>query len=419
MRSALTMLGIFIGVAAVIAMVAVGQGASASVKEQIQSLGTNLVIVLPGATTANGVRAGYGSNSTLTTADAEAIQKEDSAVALVSYMNRQVTQLVNGNHNWSTTVNGVTPSYLDIRDWPVVVGRAFNDDESRSGAAVCLLGQTVVKNLFDASEDPVGATIRIKNVPMQVVGVLATKGQSNFGQDQDDVVLMPFKTAERRVLGVAGATPAAANTNSVFNSANVRPGVLGQPPKIMGVVHMIYTKASTSEQIDEAQNQIRQTLDRRHRVASPDDEDFTVRSLTDIAQASEDTTRIMTLLLATVASISLVVGGIGIMNILLVSVTERTREIGIRMAIGARRIHILLQFLVEAVFLSALGGIAGVILGVVASKLISYFATWPTFVSPVAIAGGFLFSAAVGVFFGYYPAYKASMLDPIDALRYE
>jgi macrolide transport system ATP-binding/permease protein len=418
MRSALTMLGIFIGVAAVIAMVAVGQGASASVKAQIQSLGTNLLIVLPGATTSNGVRAGYGTTSTLTVTDAEAIRKEDPAVAVTSYLDRQVAQVVNANKNWSTSINGVTASYFELRDWAVVSGRAFSEEEQRSANGVCLLGQTVVTNLFGENQDPVGAIIRVKNVPLRVLGTLAIKGQSNWGQDQDDVVLMPFETAERKVLGVAAASSAPA-ANSAFNSTTVRTGVFGGSPKIMGVVNQIYAKAINSDEIDSAQQQIEQTLRRRHHIRAGQDADFTVRSLTEIARASEDTSRIMTLLLAAVASISLLVGGIGIMNILLVSVTERTREIGIRMAIGARRIHILLQFLVEAVFLSALGGIAGVILGIAASKLISILAEWPILLSPVAISGGFLFSAAVGIFFGYYPAHKASMLDPIEALRYE
>ncbi|HKD67270.1 MAG TPA: ABC transporter permease [Candidatus Binataceae bacterium] len=440
MRSALTMLGVFIGVAAVIATVAVGQGASASVREQIQSLGSNMVVVLPGATTSNGVRAGFGSTSTLTVADADAILKEAPSVAAVSYMDRQVAQVVNSDDNWSTSINGVTPSYLSVREWPVAEGRNFTEEEARSGATVCLLGQTVANNLFGEGENPVGSIIRVKNVPMRVIGVLTAKGQSNFGQDQDDVVLMPFNTAERKVLGTSqvSATVAASSTGStnpvlnpyaglpsttasspVYQSSTALVSPFGSPPKISGVVNIIFIQANSADTTDAALDSARQILHRRHRIASGQDDDFTVRSLADIAQASESAGRVLTLLLGTVASISLLVGGIGIMNILLVSVTERTREIGIRKAIGARRVQILLQFLVEAILLSALGGLAGIVLGVVASKLISALAGWPVLVSPVAVAGGFMFSALIGIFFGYYPASKASMLDPIEALRYE
>ena len=440
MRSALTMLGVFIGVAAVIATVAVGEGASASVRQQIQSLGSNLVIVLPGATTSNGVRAGFGSTSTLTVADADAILKESPAVSAVSYLDRQVAQVVNGDRNWSTSINGVTPAYLSVREWPVVAGRNFTEEESRSGASVCLLGQTVVNNLFGEGEDPIGAIIRVKNVPMRVIGVLTPKGQSNFGQDQDDVVLMPFNTAERKVLGTSqvSATVAASSTGStnpvlnpyvglpsttasspVYQSGNTLGNPFGSPPKIAGVVNMIFIQAANANSIPAAQDSAQQTLHRRHHITAGHDDDFTVRNLSDIAQASESASRVLTLLLGTVASISLLVGGIGIMNILLVSVTERTREIGIRKAIGARRVQILLQFLVEAILLSAMGGLAGIALGIVASELISAIAGWPVLVSPMAVVGGFLFSALIGIFFGYYPASKASKLDPIEALRYE
>jgi macrolide transport system ATP-binding/permease protein len=440
MRSALTMLGVFIGVAAVIATVAVGQGASASVREQIQSLGSNLVVVLPGATTSNGVRAGFGSLSTLTVADADAILKDAPSVAAVSYMDRQVAQVVNAERNWSTSINGVTPSYLRVRQWPLAAGRNFTEEEARAGAAVCLLGQTVVNNLFDEGADPIGAMIRVKNFPLRVIGVLAAKGQSNFGQDQDDVVLMPFNTAERKVLGTAqvSATVPSSSTGSnnpilnpyaglpsttasspVYQSAAALVSPFGSPPKISGVVNMIFIQADDAASVDAVQEAVRRILHRRHRVAPGQDDDFTVRSLNDIAQASESASRVLTLLLGTVASISLLVGGIGIMNILLVSVTERTREIGIRKAIGARRIQILMQFLVEAILLSALGGLAGIGLGIVASRLISAIAGWPVLVSPLAVVGGFLFSALIGIFFGYYPASKASMLDPIEALRYE
>jgi ABC-type antimicrobial peptide transport system permease subunit len=434
MRAALTMLGIFIGVAAVIAMVAVGDGARASVEAQIQSLGTNLIVVLPGATTSNGVRAGFGSNSTLTVSDAEAIAKNAPAAALVSYMDRQVAQVVAGNRNWSTSINGVTASYFPVREWPVAVGRTFTDSEEKSAATVCLLGKTVAINLFGEGQNPVGATIRVKNFPLRVLGVLSVKGQSNYGQDQDDVVILPFGTAERKVLGVSApsSAPAAAptanvsnpyasvpTTNSIYTSSNESTSPFGGAPKITGVVNMIYIKAKSSDSVDTAMAQVIRTLHDRHRIQPKQDNDFTVRSLSEVAQASASATQVMTMLLAAVASISLLVGGIGIMNIMLVSVTERTREIGIRMAIGARRIHIMLQFLVEAMMLSLMGGLAGIVLGVLVSELISMLAGWPTLLSSIAVAGGFIFSAAVGVFFGYYPARKASMLHPIEALRYE
>jgi macrolide transport system ATP-binding/permease protein len=435
LRSALTMLGIFIGVAALIAMVAVGQGANQAVEDQIASLGTNLLIVLPGAVTSSGVRAGYGSRSTLTAADAEAITKEDPAVLMVSYLDRQTTQVENNNLNWSTSVQGVTPAYLQIRNWPLASGRAFTQDDERSAALVCLLGNTVVKNLFGEHQDPVGSIIRVKNVEMQVIGVLATKGQSGMGQDQDDVVLMPFTSAERRVLGVAVpilaqsaavATPSIVNPYasvpnpaSIYNSSTTVISPFGAPPKMTGVVQIIFAEARSEDRIPDAINQISDTLHTRHHIQAGKDNDFDIRNLSEIAKAAESSSHVMALLLAAVASISLLVGGIGIMNILLVSVTERTREIGIRMAIGARRVHILLQFLVEAVLLSAIGGVAGILAGIGASQSISYFAGWPTLLSSKAVVGGFLFSAAVGIFFGYYPARKASMLNPIDALRYE
>jgi len=416
LRSALTMLGIFIGVAALIAMVAVGQGANAAVKAQIESLGTNLLVVLPGATTSSGVRGGFGSASTLTVTDAEAIEKEDPAVATVAYQDRQIAQIEYGNQNWSTSVQGVTPSYLPIRNWAVVAGRPMSDDDERDTSRVCLLGQTVLSNLFGAHQDPIGATLLVKNVPLQVIGVLAAKGQSGFGQDQDDAILIPFTTAELKVLGVASPSQVPTPANAIFTAPT---NALGLQPKLTGFVHMIYVQARSTELVPTALRQITATLAQRHHKQPGQTNDFSVNNLSDITSAAEDSSRVMALLLAAVASISLVVGGIGIMNILLVSVTERTREIGIRMAIGARRIHVLLQFLVEAVLLSAIGGGCGVVTGAAVSKLISAVAGWPILLSPTAMAGAFVFSAAVGVFFGYYPARRASLLNPIEALRYE
>jgi macrolide transport system ATP-binding/permease protein len=437
LRALLTILGIFIGVAAVIAMVAVGNGARFAVEQQIQSLGTNLLVIMPGATTSNGVRAGLGSKSTLTINDANTIAKEINGVT-VSYIDRQVAQVVYGNRNWSTDVSGVTPEYLTIRDWPIAAGRAFTDDEAQNAAPVCLLGQTVASNLFADGDDPVGSTIRVKNFPLRVVGVLAAKGQSGFGQDQDDVILTPFYTAERKVLGSSqvsaivssvtgnGSTNPVLNpysgvptTNAVYATATALLSPFGNAPQIGGVVNHIFVKVADADSIDQVQTEAQKLLEHRHHILSEQDDDFTVRSLNEIAEASENSSRVMTLLLAAVASISLLVGGIGIMNIMLVSVTERTREIGIRMAIGARRRHILLQFLTEALLLSGLGGLAGIALGIVAAQALSALAQWPTVVSPASAAGGFAFAAAIGIFFGWYPARKASLLDPIQALRYE
>ncbi len=416
MRSALTMLGIFIGVAALITMVAVGQGANAAVQERIQSLGTNLLIVLPGTTTTSGVRAGHGSASTLTVADADAIRKNDPAVANVAYQIRQVAQVQYGDQNWSTVVQGVPHSYMSIRNWPVVSGRELTEQDDRNADRVCLLGQTVAENLFGAYENPVGATIFVKNVPMKVVGVLAAKGQSGFGQDQDDTILMPFTTAERKVLGVSTPSVAQTPTNSIYPAP---PNPFGIQRKLTGYVNIIFVQATSTAAVPTALEQVTRTLRHRHHIQPGQDDDFGVRNISDITQAAESSSRIMALLLASVASISLLVGGIGIMNILLVSVTERTREIGIRMAIGARRVHVLMQFLVEAVLLSIIGGGAGIITGITLSKIISSVAGWPTLLSPAAMAGGFIFSAAVGVFFGYYPARRASRLNPIEALRFE
>jgi macrolide transport system ATP-binding/permease protein len=418
LRSALTMLGIFIGVAALIAMVAVGEGARSAVRERMQSLGTDLLIATPASSRTGGVRGGAGSASTLRATDAAAILEEDTAVAEVSYINRQVAQAVYGDENWSTSVQGVTPSYVAIRNWPIASGRALTEDDERDGTAVCLLGQTVVDNLFSPSSDPVGATVIVKNVPMHVVGVLAAKGHSGGGQDQDDVVLVPFSTSQQRILGVSSLPPSQQTATAAPLAASPS-NPFGIQPRLSGFVQAIFIQARSADLVKTALDQVTATLERRHRIKTGADDDFTVRDLTEIAQVAEESSRVMEMLLAAIASISLVVGGIGIMNILLVSVTERTREIGIRMAIGARRTHILLQFLLEAVLLSVVGGGVGVAAGIISSEVISAVAGWPTLLSPLVVLIAFVFSAAIGVFFGYYPARQASRLNPIDALRYE
>jgi len=416
MRSALTVLGVFIGVAALIAMVAVGQGANAAVRKQIESLGTNLIVILPGATTTGGLRAGSGSASTLTVADAQALRREDPAVAIVSYLIRQPGQVEYGSQNWATSLQGITPSYLATTGWHIALGRPIDADDERNAAMVALIGQTVYQQLFAPGENPIGATLLVKGAPLRVVGLLAPKGQSAYGQDQDDVLIMPFSAAEEKVLGVAVPSQAQMSTDPYFPPLT---NPYGTVPRISGYVNQIYVECASAQQVTAAIDQVTRTLRQRHRLHAGDIDDFAVRNLSQIAQAAEGSSRIMALLLATIASISLLVGGIGIMNILLVSVTERTREIGLRMAIGARRLHVLLQFLGEAVMLSVSGGLAGILCGVAVSELITLIAHWPTLLSVAAIVGGFLFSAVVGIFFGYYPARKASRLNPIEALRYE
>jgi len=416
LRAILTMLGVFIGVAALIAMVAVGQGANAAVEKEIENLGTNLLVILPGATTSSGVRGGHGSASTLTVEDARAIPREAPAVARVSYMVRQMGQVEYEGENWTTNVQGVTPDYLPIANWKIAEGRAFTDADQQGAALVTLIGNTVARQLFSSHQDPVGATMLVKGFPLRVIGVLVAKGQSGWGQDQDDLVMIPFSTAESKVLGAAAPSQVQAASNPLFP---VPPNPFGMQPRLTGKVNSIYAQAQSAAFVPAAIDQITELLQRRHRIQPGGVNDFDVRNLSQIAQAREGSSQIMALLLAAVASISLLVGGIGIMNILLVSVTERTREIGIRMAIGARRVHVLLQFLAEAVLLSAAGGAAGIAAGVLVSQTISQFAEWPTLLSPMAMVGGFGFSAAVGIFFGYYPARKAAHLDPIEALRYE
>jgi len=387
MRSSLTMLGIVIGVGAVIAMVAVGQGAKAQVEAQIASIGSNMLLVFPGSTTQGGVHSGSGTVTTLTEDDAEAIQKELLPVRLAAPSLRTVAQVVSANQNWSTGITGSTPAFFIIRDWSFDSGSPFTDADVSGATKVAVIGKTVANNLF-GSQDPVGQIIRIQNVPFKVVGLLSPKGQSAMGQDQDDTVVIPFSTLQKRIMGVT-------------------------------YVGAILISANSPEETALAQEQIRILLRQRHHIPPGQDDDFTVRNMTDIASAAEASSRIMTLLLGSIASVSLVVGGIGIMNIMLVSVTERTREIGIRMAVGARGRDILIQFLVEAVVLSVAGGLLGVVFGIAGSSLVSLIVHWPTIISVQSILLALVFSIAIGVFFGLYPARRAAKLDPIEALRYE
>jgi putative ABC transport system permease protein len=378
-------------VGAVIAMVAVGAGASARVAEQIQSLGSNLIIVLSGSVSTGGVRIGQGSQLTITEDDSAAIAREIPAVQVSAPSVRGTAQIVFGNLNWSTVIQGVTADYFEARDWLVIGGRPIGPEDVDGATKVVLLGQTTALNLFGGDVDPLGQIIRVKKVPFTVVGLLDRKGQNSWGQDQDDVVLIPISTAKKKVLGKSNSNPRAVGAISV----KIRPG----------------------EDMSEAESQLRELLRQRHRLQPYQDDDFTVRNLSEILQTQEASSKVMTYLLAAIASVSLLVGGIGIMNIMLVSVTERTREIGLRMAVGARGRDILGQFLIEAVTLSLIGGVIGIAAGVGGAEALSYFAEWRTLVAPQAIGLAFGFAAAVGVFFGFYPARKAARLDPIEALR--
>ena len=390
MRSILTMLGIIIGVSAVIAMIAVGSGAKARIAEQIASMGSNLLIVLSGSSTSGGMRWGSGTVPTLTVDDSKAILSEVPAVKYVAPNLQGVAQVVYGNQNWSTSVNGTTPEVLDIREWPIVSGRPFTQQDVDGATKVCLLGKTVVDNLFGGI-DPVGQIIRIKKVPFTVVGVLGSKGQTTFGQDQDDTIFVPLTTAQKRLFGM----------------------------QFPGMVRVIAVQAKEPELMKEAEDQINALLRQRHRIQPSQDNDFTVRNLTEVMASAQQSANVMSLLLGAIASISLIVGGIGIMNIMLVSVTERTREIGIRVAVGAKSKDILLQFLIESLVLSLIGGILGITIGIGGTYILSSFTQWPTLLSIQAIFLAFFFAGSVGVFFGFYPARKASLLDPIEALRYE
>jgi putative ABC transport system permease protein len=393
LRSALTMLGIIIGVGSIIAMVAVGAGAHARVAEQIQSLGSNLLIVISNSVNARGVRGGGGSGSTLTEDDAYAIQREIPAVqAAAPTLGSSSMQVVHGNLNWGVFVAGVTPEWLEVKEWSIADGRPITADDYRTAAKVVLLGQTVAGNLF-GGDNPIGSIIRIRRVPFTVIGVLERKGQNTSGQDQDDIVAVPLSTGRQKLFG--------------------------RVPGQARAIWVITVKMRDGEDLGEAEASIRELLRQRHRLPLAQDDDFTVRNPFEVVQTQEEASRVMAYLLAAIASISLLVGGIGIMNIMLVSVTERTREIGLRMAVGARRRDIQMQFLVEAVTLSVIGGVIGVAVGLGGSHAISYFADWQTRIAADAIVVAFGFAAATGTVFGFYPAHKAARLDPIAALRYE
>jgi putative ABC transport system permease protein len=391
MRSFLTTLGIIIGVAAVIAMVAIGEGAKARVADAFASMGSNILIVLSGSTTSGGMRGGFGSMPTLTWEDVKAIRAEASAVRYVTPQLRSNASVISEDQNWATSISGISPEYFAIRDWAVARGTNLTQSDIEGGTKVVVLGQTVVDKLYGSSADPVGQSVRIKNFPFQIVGVLARKGQSPMGQDYDDAVFMPYTTFQSKIQG-------------------------GLQKYVSG---SLMVSATSSDDIPRAEKQIGNLLRDRHHIPIGGDDDFSIRNLTEMASAQQEGVNTITSLLAAVALVSLLVGGIGIMNIMLVSVTERTREIGIRMAVGARPRDVLSQFLVEALTLSSFGGVLGVLIGVFGARWVAGYLGWPVLVRPDIIAIAVTFSAFVGVVFGLYPALKASRLDPIDALRFE
>ena len=390
MRSFLTMLGIIIGIAAVIAMMAIGAGARHVISQQIASIGSNILLVLPGSTTSGGLRTGSGGAQTLTSDDIKAMMAECPSVEFAAPTVRTSGLVVFGNMNWSTVIMGTTPELFAIREWGVTSGRSIEQQDVDGAAKVCLVGQTVAENLF-GSDDPVGKIIRLKKVPFTVVGLLERKGQSPQGQDQDDTIFVPLRTAQRNL-------------------------VRSQQPNTIGAA---LVKARSEDSLGKAEEEVTALMNQRHRITNGKEPDYSVRNLSEILAVAEASSKAMSLLLGAVAAISLIVGGIGIMNIMLVSVTERTREIGVRMAIGARKSNILLQFLTEAVLLTMIGGLIGILLGAAAATIVSRLLEWPTLISLESVTMASLFSAVVGIFFGFYPARKAASLNPIDALRYE
>jgi putative ABC transport system permease protein len=392
LRTSLAMLGIIIGVGAFITSGAIGAGAQARIAEQIRSLGSNLIMVMSGSVFSGGIRLGSGTQLTITEDDAAAIARELPSVVAAAPTMRGSGQIVYGNQNWSTTVQGVTPDYEIVREWPAIEGKYPSPEDMDGATKVALVGQTIVQNVF-GGQDPIGQIVRIRKIPFTVIGVLAPKGQSTWGSDQDDMVLIPLSTAKKKVMGVA--------------QSNAR------------AVSSIAVKIREGEDLHQAESEIRELLRQRHRLQSYQDDDFSLRNLVDLLETQEQSASVMTNLLYSIATVSLLVGGIGIMNIMLVSVTERTREIGLRMAVGARGKDILAQFLTEAVILSLIGGAVGVAAGIGSARLVSYLAEWSTVIHAGAIPLAFAFASTVGIFFGFYPAWKASRLDPIIALRYE
>ncbi len=388
MRTFLTMLGIIIGVASVIAMLAIGQGSKKSIQQQISSLGTNVMMIFPSASSSGGVRMEAGTSQRMTLDDAQALKERCPSIAYLTPQVRTSGQLVASNLNWRTSVYGVYPDYFNIRNLKVENGNIFTMNDDRSAAKVCVVGQTVVTNLFGEGMDAVGRYIRINKIPFKIIGITEKKGQNAFGQDQDDMVIAPFSTVQKRMLAIT-------------------------------YIQSMMASAVTEDLIPAATEEITTVLKERHRLGPSEDPDFTIRTQSDIASAATSTASILTVLLASIASISLLVGGIGIMNIMLVSVTERTREIGIRMSVGARGRDVLLQFLIEALLISLLGGLLGIAMGILTSQLIASLMNWPVTITLQSILMSFVFSSAIGIFFGWYPARKAARLNPIDALRYE
>jgi len=390
LRSFLTVLGIIIGVSSVIIMVAIGNGAKLEIEKQISSIGSNLIIVLPGATSSGGVRFGTGTQMTLTIQDAEALKKESPYIEDTTFSIHEVLQVVYKNMNWSSLVRGTNTSFFRIQEWELERGRFFNEEDIKSGNRVAVIGSTVVKNLFGL-EDPIDKTIRIKKIPFKVIGILKEKGTSPRGDDQDDVILVPYTTAQRNLFG------------------NILPDR----------VRVIYIKARSLNDLFQAENDVKSILRQRHKIQRNQEDDFSVRNITQSLQARQESSRVMTFLLGAIASISLIVGGIGIMNIMLVSVTERTKEIGIRMAVGATTYHIQIQFLIEAILLSIIGSILGILLGIAGAFVSDFVFHFKAIPSLDSIIISLFLTMMVGVVFGFYPAYKASLLDPIEALRYE